>query len=287
MKRALEPAIDPISKTGAGMGEKIVTMGRGGTGKTAFVALMTKFFGEIGVEPIFLIDADPDQNLPEMVGVDLREEGKKTISEEIHRIREERLLSKIQGRTAADKMEPSLFENSIWEGKFFDISAIGTKWDRGCYCIPNRALERIMEKWSSNYRYVLIDSPAGLEHLNRRITSEVKDIFNIIDPSKKSIDNAARAYRIIKEVDISFRNYYLVGGYRFPSELEKEVRKKTNFEYLGKIAYDKQVERYNYDGKSLLDLPEDSVAYRSVKQIMKRAGYGEPSLNQSEIPKQT
>jgi CO dehydrogenase nickel-insertion accessory protein CooC1 len=59
----------------------IVTMGRGGTGKTSFVALMAKYFIENGEKPLLLVDADPDQNLGEMVGVDLKEEGKKTISE--------------------------------------------------------------------------------------------------------------------------------------------------------------------------------------------------------------
>lgn len=59
----------------------LVTMGRGGTGKTSFVALMTKYFIEIGETPLLLVDSDLDQNLGEMVGVDLHEKGKKTISE--------------------------------------------------------------------------------------------------------------------------------------------------------------------------------------------------------------
>ena len=38
--------------------KKLVTIGRGGTGKTSFVALMTKYLIEKGVEPILLVDAD-------------------------------------------------------------------------------------------------------------------------------------------------------------------------------------------------------------------------------------
>ena len=41
----------------------IVTIGRGGTGKTSFVALMTKYIIKIGDTPLLLVDADPDQNL--------------------------------------------------------------------------------------------------------------------------------------------------------------------------------------------------------------------------------
>ena len=59
----------------------LVTMGRGGTGKTSFVALQTKFFIEQNETPLLLVDVDPDQNLAEMVGIDLEREGIKTIAE--------------------------------------------------------------------------------------------------------------------------------------------------------------------------------------------------------------
>jgi CO dehydrogenase nickel-insertion accessory protein CooC1 len=65
----------------------------------------------------------------------------------------------------------------------------------------------------------------------------------------------------------------VVGGNRFPQELEAEVEKRTNLQYLGKISYDKEVENYVLYGKPLLDLPESSLAYNSVKKIMQKAGY--------------
>ena len=59
----------------------LVTIGRGGTGKSSFVGLMAKCFIENGQAPLLLVDADPDQNLSEMVGIDLKTEGKSTIAE--------------------------------------------------------------------------------------------------------------------------------------------------------------------------------------------------------------
>ena len=41
----------------------LVTMGRGGTGKTSLVALMAKCLIEKGRTPLLLVDVDPDQNL--------------------------------------------------------------------------------------------------------------------------------------------------------------------------------------------------------------------------------
>jgi len=250
----------------------LVTMGRGGTGKTSFVALMTKCFIEVGDAPLLLVDADPDQNLGEMVGVDLKEDGKKTISE----LLVETFLE--EGGTTVGVPPTERIESRIWaygmrEGEFFDFIALGTKWVEGCYCLPNAALKGALESLTKNYKYVLIDSPAGLEHLNRRITSKVSDIFDIIDPSKKSFDHVERAYRIAKEVKIDFENFYVIGGFRFPESLANQAEKTLKLEFLGKIARDEEVEEFVLAGKPLLDLPSGSPAYVSVKKVMEKAGY--------------
>ena len=252
--------------------KKIVVMGRGGSGKTSFVGLMTKYFIEIDETPLLLVDVDPDQNLGEMVGVDLKEEGKKTLSELLTAT-----FLKEGGTTVgippSERIESKIWNKGLYEGDSFDLIAVGTKFMEGCYCLPNAALKKALESLAKTYRYVLIDSPAGLEHLNRRIAAKVNDIFDIIDPSKKSFAHVERAHKIVEEIEIEFQNFYVVGGYRFPEALDTEVRKRTSLEFLGRIAYDKEVENYSLSGKSLLELPSTSPAYRSLKKIMERAGY--------------
>jgi len=251
---------------------KIIVTGRGGSGKTSFVALMTKYFIEKNHTPLLLIDADPDQNLGELVGVDLEKEGVKTISDLLI----ETFIEgggTLFGVSPSERIESKIWEEGIYEGKFFDLISLGTKWVEGCYCLPDAALKEASEKLSKNYLYVIIDSPAGVEHLNRKIVSEVNDIFDVIDPSKKSYDHVKRTYRIVKEVKINFENFYVIGGFRFPEELENEVELKTQQRFLGRIFYDKNVEEYVLLGKSLLDLPSNSPAYVSIKNILKKAGY--------------
>lgn len=250
----------------------LVTMGRGGTGKTSFVALMTKYFTEIGESPLLLVDADPDQNLGEMVGVNLKEEEKKTISELLMETFLEEGGTTV-GVPPTERIESKIWMYGMYERECFDFIALGTKWVEGCYCLPNVALKGALEAVTKNYKYVLIDSPAGLEHLNRRITSKVDDVFDIIDPSKKSFDHIERAYRIAKEVKIDFKNFYVIGGFRFPEGLESRVGETMQLEFLGKIAYDEKVEEYVLAGEPLLSLPSDTPAYLSVKKIMERAGY--------------
>ena len=250
----------------------LVTVGRGGTGKSSFTALMAKCFIEAGTAPILLVDADPDQNLAEMLGVDLKEAGKSTIADLIVSTFIEEGGTTV-GIPPTERIESRIWENGLYEGKNFDFMAVGTKWVEGCYCMPNSALKGALESLTKNYKYVLVDSPAGLENLNRRITSKVNDIFDILDHSKKSQDHVRRAYKIAKEVDMKFENFYIVGGYRFPAELGKQAEADLKFKYLGKISADDQLDEYVLDGKSLLDLPNDNKAYLSVKEILKILGY--------------
>jgi len=104
---------------------------------------------------------------------------------------------------------------------------------------------------AENYRYTLIDSPAGLEHLNRRIAPEVDDVFDLLDPSRKAFGHVARAHRIIKEIGIRYENIYLVGGYRFPEDLKDEAEKATGLRYLHTITYDEEMASYILRGRSL------------------------------------
>jgi CO dehydrogenase maturation factor len=250
----------------------LVTIGRGGTGKSSFTALMTKCLVENHQAPLLLVDADPDQNLAEMVGIDLKEAGKSTIADLLVSTFIEQGGTTV-GVPPSERIESRIWSNGLYESENFDFLAVGTKWVEGCYCMPNSALKAALEALTKSYKYVLIDSPAGLENLNRRITSKVNDVFDILDHSKKSMDHVLRANRIAKEVKMEFDNFYLVGGYRFPAELGVHAQTQLNFKYLGKIAADEQLDEFVLEGESLLSLPSDNKAYLSVRKILQALGY--------------
>jgi CO dehydrogenase maturation factor len=246
-----------------------VTMGRGGAGKTSFVALMTKYLIASAKTPLLLVDADPDQNLAEMTGIDLQAEDKKTIAE----LLSETFIS--QGGTTVGIAPSARIENTIWErglyeGEYFDFLSVGTKWVEGCYCLPDAALKKALGTITRNYQFILIDSPGGLEHLNRKIASSVDMIFDIMGPSSKSFQHVKRAHRIIREVGITFDQFYVIGGYAFPDELGERAATETGLPYLGKIANDDMLAEYVLSGRSLIDIPDSSRAYQSVTQILDR-----------------
>ena len=252
--------------------KRLVSLGRGGSGKSTFIALAAKYLIEAGETPILLVDVDPDQNLGEMVGIDLKEQGKKTISELLLETFVEKGGTTV-GVPPSERIESRIWEKGLYEGESFDLISIGTKFVEGCYCLPDAALKKALESLTKTYRHVLVDSPAGLEHLNRRVTSQVDDIFDVMDPSQKSFNHIERAYSVAKEVGIDFRNFYVVAGYRVPETLEAEIEKRINLPYMGKVAHDRAVEEYVLSGKPLLSLPSTSPAYGSVKRILKKAGY--------------
>jgi len=251
------------------MARKIVSTGRGGVGKSTFVALATRYLDP----PLLLIDLDPDQCLPEMVGVDLEKERVTTVSSALYDIIEERRGNATGSIALPEKMSYLLQADCLYEGERFDLITLGTKLTRGCYCVPDELLKLNIPRLAKSYANVLIDSPAGLEHLNRKVFSDIDDLFVLLDPSSKSMKHIERVEAIAKAIGIHYGHLYLVGNHRFKEGLERHIR-STDGIYLGKIEYDARVEEFNLDGRSLLDLPDDSPACLSVKRILEKAGYG-------------
>ena len=112
----------------------------------------------------------------------------------------------------------------------------------------------------------------GVQHLNRNIVSDINDLFVISNPSEKSLNHIVRIKEIMRGVGIKYDHFYLVANHEFDEQTE-EYLQHSDGTYLGKIDYDANVERYNLEGKSLLELPEDSPALLSIKRILIRANY--------------
>jgi len=286
------------------MGKIIVVTGRGGTGKSTFVTLFARF---VNPKSLLLIDLDPDGSLAKMLGVDLDKEGKLTISD---------ALSKIiaKGKENKGKQDtPDLLRRMTKDGeilhrdKKFDLMTLGTKFAPGCYCLPDEMIKDAIAQIEKNYEMIIVDSPAGLEHLNRKVTPDIDDLFVVLDPSEKSAKHIDRIKFVAKGVKITYRNFYLVGNYRFTplespviyrgdvdrkcsSLIEAGVKDssfltgftdeieayllRTGERYLGRIEYDPRVREHNLKGESLFKIPEDSPSSMSVKKILREAGYG-------------
>jgi CO dehydrogenase maturation factor len=243
-----------------------VVTGRGGTGKSTFTCLFSRY---INIKPLLLIDLDPDGSLPKMFGLDLEKEGKFTISDALYEVMGKGRDTKDVPDLLKQKMEEG---SIIYRGKKFDLITLGTKLAPGCYCLPDEMIKEMIRNLEKRYEMVVVDSPAGLEHLNRKVTPDIDDLFVILDPSEKSIKHIERIKYVTKGVRINYKNFYLVGNYRFNDEAESYLI-NSGERYLGRILYDENVRKSNLEGKSLLEIPEDSPSSLSIKRIIEEAGY--------------
>ena len=252
------------------MGKLIVVTGRGGSGKTAFAALATKYLPT----PQLLIDADADQSLASMLGIDLEESGISTISDVLYDIRTSGGDSANLGTMPLPKkMEYLLQMSCLYESADFDLLTTGVKWTQGCYCFPNEILRAILPQLAKSYPVTVVDSPGGLEHMNRRIANEIDDLFVVMDTSSKARRNVERLKQISAEVGITYENIYLVANHRFSESRVEPLQQIEDTIYLGRIPADEQVEEYDWNNRSLRELPESSPALQAVGEVLQQAGY--------------
>lgn len=259
-------------------GRIIVATGRGGTGKSTFVALLSRYVKT----PLLLLDIDPDQSLASMLGVDLeatkieteigREIPIETLSDLTMKIEEEDAFAELGGGPPMAKIPLLLQWYTTYHSEKFDLISLGTRWTEGDYRSANFLFEFIIPSIGENYTNIVVDSPAGLEHLNRRVVPFINDLFLVLDPSLKSMKHVERVKRISKEVGIEYDHLYVVGNHEFDDAAEGYFR-STGETYLGRMDYDVNVKEYNLKGRSILDLPANSPACLSLEKILLKVGY--------------
>ncbi len=244
----------------------IAVSGKGGVGKTLVSSLLIKILAEKTQFDILAIDADPDSNLPEALGMEV----KTTIGdirEKLGEIREE--LSPGQSWRSALEYEAM---KALVEGDRFDLIAMGRPEGPGCYCAVNHVLREIIDTFAKNYDVVVIDTEAGLEHLSRRTTQDVDIMLIVTDCSKRGINTAKRIKELSEELDIKFKEVYIVINRAKEGLVEKikEYAKSIGLEVIGIIPEDEIVAQYDLEGKPLIELPKDSKALKAVEEIYKK-----------------
>ncbi|MCK9152176.1 AAA family ATPase [Methanobacterium alcaliphilum] len=245
----------------------IAVSGKGGTGKTMVSATLIKLLMQTDKD-ILAIDADPDSNLPEALGVPVE----KTVGD----VREELKKDTASGSIPAsankwDILDYKIME-SIIETPNFDLLVMGRPEGSGCYCAVNNMLRKIIETLSSNYDAIVIDTEAGLEHLSRRTTQNVDVMLVVTDTSHRGILTAQRIGELAKELDINFKELYLVLN-RVKKDNEEVLRKKVaeiGIELVGIIYEDSIVSEYDMAGKPLIELPDESYPVKSITDIINK-----------------
>lgn len=248
------------------MAYTIAVAGKGGTGKTTITSLLLAQLLEDKKGPILAIDADPNSNLNELLGVELVQ----TLGD----LQAEMLEKKNDFPAGMDKPRYIQYQlqTSLVEGTGFDLLAMGRTEGPGCYCSVNNMLRGFIDKLTPNYSYVLMDNEAGMEHLSRRITRNIDLLLIVSDESPIGVRSAGRIYNMEKNLEINIAKSYLIinrAHKDLPAPIEEEVE-KIDIELLGIVQTDEQVVEYSLIGKSLLLLPSDSPARLAIRELLEK-----------------
>lgn len=257
----------------------IALAGKGGVGKTTIAALVVKYLVQNGKGPILAIDADPSTNLNMALGMDIDCTVGDIREDLLGQVKESLLAGGAAmgalpgGVTKRDYLEYQI-RSSLAEGDICDLIAMGRSEGAGCYCAVNHNLREVIDAIGRNYRYVIIDNEAGMEHLSRRTTRDVQHLIIVTDPSQRGIVAAERIASFRNELDIHIDNTVLVLN-RIPGEIPAPLKEKIDgmdVPLLGTVPADGDLTALEFSGRPVVELPDSSPVYQSVSAMMEKLG---------------
>ena len=242
----------------------IAIAGKGGSGKTSLASLIIRYLKNNGLEPILAVDADPNANLGESLGLGV----KQTVGLMLDDFQKEK-INIPPGMTKEAYLEYKLNEVII-ESKGLDLLVMGRGEGAHCYCYPNLILRKFVDTLAENYTYIVMDNEAGMEHLSRRTTQNVDELLIISDHSVKGVRTVARIRDLVSELKLVVKRQSVIINF-VPNQLDPLVSEELDrlgINAIATIPLDEEVYEYDLKLKPLLDLPDTSKAVRAVSDLM-------------------
>jgi len=242
----------------------IAVAGKGGTGKTSLASLVIRYLMKKGAGPILAVDADPNANLGESLGLDI----KQTVGSIIASFNEEK-INIPAGMTKEAYLDVKMNE-AVVEAKGIDLVTMGRGEGPDCYCYPNVILRKFADTLSGNYPYMVMDNEAGMEHLSRRTTQNVDELLLVSDHSVKGVRTLARIRELVAELKLEVKRQSVLIN-QVPDGIDPIVAREMSrlgIEPTATIPLDDEVYQYDIELKPLLDLPDSSRAVQAVNNLM-------------------
>ena len=245
--------------------------GKGGVGKTTTCGMLIDYLCKKGDGPVLVVDADANSNLNEVLGVE--------VETSLGAIREEMAHAELtgaipKGMTKADYAEYK-FNSALIEDDDFDMLVMGRTQGKGCYCYVNGMLQSQVAEYAGNYKYVVMDNEAGLEHVARGTLPHVDTMLLISDCSRRGIQAVARVAEMVKELKLNPGQMGLIVNRAPGGVLDAGIREeieKHGLTLFGVLPHDDAVYRCDCDGEPSSKLPENDPMKSALKDIMRSLG---------------
>ena len=255
------------------MAYTIALAGKGGTGKTTLTGLLIDYLTKAGKCPILAVDADANANLNEVLGVEIE----KTLGELRENVKNAEYDPETPIPPTMTKQDylSATFQDAITEEDDYDLIVMGRTQGEGCYCFVNGLLKTQIQRFSNNYKFVVVDNEAGMEHISRGLLPGVDMILVISDPSRRGIQAAARIQTLVSELKMRVSAVKLIVNRAPGGELNQGVSEeiaKHSFDLAGVIPADDNIYEFDSEGRPTVELPEDSPArvafYKILDQVI-------------------
>jgi len=248
------------------MSKVIAMAGKGGVGKTTVSALITRYFVKNQKDPLLAIDADPNSNLGETLGLDIE----KTVGD----LRENFMKDPQGVPSGMDKILylEMLMNQVVIEQNAYDLLVMGRQEGQGCYCMVNNILNRFADELEKNYKYLLVDNEAGMEHLSRRTSGKVDILLMVTDYALRGLRAVGRINEMLGDLKLDVKHKGLIVN-RAPETLSKaflDEVESIGVPILCTVPDDNNLLEFDMERKSLLDLEDDSPAVISINQMMEK-----------------
>ncbi|MCX8022888.1 MAG: AAA family ATPase [Syntrophorhabdaceae bacterium] len=243
------------------MQKVIAVAGKGGVGKTTMAGLMVRYLvEELGSRSVLAVDADPNSNLNEVLGMEVRV----TIGDAREVMKKEVPI----GMTKDVWFEYKVHE-AVIEGNGFDLLVMGRPEGPGCYCAANTLAKKYIDTLRENYAYVVVDNEAGMEHISRLVTQDIDTLYIFSDATKRGIITAKRIEELILNLNLNIREHYVVVN-RIKAKEEGELEayaRQIGIKIEGFIRNDDVLAENDISGRTVFELSKDSQALSDAYRI--------------------
>ena len=218
---------------------KIAISGKGGVGKTTFASFLVRALADQG-KKVLAIDADPDANLAQALGVP---GGAEIVPiSEMKELIEERTESKTGTMGGFFKLNPKvddLPEKLSVETDGVRVMVLGgvKKGGAGCICPESTLLKNLVRHLVlARDEVVILDMEAGLEHLARGTAMAVDRLIVVVEPGRRSIETAHQIQRMAADIGLEKLSFL---GNKIRSEKDREYLESSlpDLQFLGFIPF--------------------------------------------------
>ncbi|MFN3966854.1 MAG: AAA family ATPase [Endomicrobiia bacterium] len=245
---------------------KIAITGKGGTGKTTFSAMLGYLFSKEG-KSVFFVDADPDGNLGLTLGFSQEELRKIQPISEMKELIAERTESTGAGYFKLNPRVDDIPEKFSLKKDNFRFLVLGTlkKGGAGCYCPENAFLKALLRNLLvQREEIVILDMPAGIEHLSRGTAESVDLLLIMVEPTIKSIQTTDKILKLAE--DIRIKSVKIIVNKVIDKKDTDFVREnlKSSSEIIGSISFNNELHL-----AEKLNQPVYFTAKKTLKEVEK------------------